>query len=324
MAEVGMGLSEELFDQSEETEEVEDESSGLPPDFEEVPEEEEPDADDEVGDSSEEEETAEDEEPEEEDAPKGSRAQRRIQDLVSSNKQLQQNLEQQQLQFQRQLASIQQQQKEQDSQYRKEQLELQKQQLEIERRRREREEESELTELEKFRRGIISEVKGSSPELKRELEEIKKQLEESKSAQQKAREEAERQRRVMHFSKQADAMLGDVVLKSVAGESRAKLDTRAKDVLMTYCAAYGVEPKDAAPQFKQFLDDYAHAVMQGRASSGKKAAKVAGAPASKMSPKAPKQKVSRAWPNAKQLRANNYDSVFDWVASGEPPLPPSE
>jgi len=324
MAEVGVGVSEDLVTEDEFVLE-DDGSTGLPAEFEEPETEEVASPDDEVGDSGEEEETAEEPAPEEVAAPKEvPRAQKRIQDLVATNKELQQNLERQQQYFQQQLAQVQQQQQEQQQRYQQEQLELQRQQLELARQRQEREDETNLTELEKFRRGIISEVKKSDPELKSELESIKKQLQESQEAQKKAQEEAERQRRVMHFSRQADAMLGDVVLKGIESTVKSKLDVRAKDVLMTYCAAYGIEPKDAAPQFKQFLDDYAQAKMQGRANSGKKTPKVAGAPASKMSPTMPNQKVSRKWPNEKQLRAANYDSAFDWVADGEPPLPPAE
>ena len=253
---------------------------------------------------------------------KGTRADKRIQTLVSERKQLEEQLQQRDQYYQQHLAHLQQEitaQKAGDSKAVQEQLELQRQQLELMRLRGETEAKSELTPMEEYRLNLVKEsVEKAGNKISPEIMELKQKLESMEAERQKEVETAQRQQRYNYYNQQTKVARNDVLLKGFSPERAQQLSEPMDEMLLAFCGAFQLEPGVAAPQFKKYLDLYVQGSLESRAKGGgQKIRKGRAVPKSAPSGKR-SAKQGNKFPKPDALRKAGFDSALDWIAAGEP------
>ena len=253
---------------------------------------------------------------------KGSRADKRIQNLVKERKQLEQQLHQRDQYYQQHLARMQQEiaaQKAGDSKAMQEQLELQRKQLEYLQMQRETESRDELTPMEEYRLNIIKEAsEKAGNKFSPEVEALRQELEGLKSAREEEAAKVERQQRYNYYNQQTKAARDGLLLKGFAPDRAKQLAEPMDEMLLAFCGAFGIEPNKAAPQFKKYLDLYVQGSLENRArGGGQKIRKGRAVPKSAPSGKRSAKRGSK-FPKPDALRKAGFDSALDWVAAGEP------
>jgi|TARA_Y100000310_G_scaffold182154_1_gene182214 hypothetical protein len=253
---------------------------------------------------------------------KGSRADKRIQNLVKERKQLEQQLHQRDQYYQQHLAAMQQQiaaQRDGDSQAMQEQLALQRQQLELMQSRGETAAKGELSPMEEYRLNIIKEAtEKAGTKFSPEVEALKQKLDAMEAQRQQEIENAQRQQRYNHYNQQTQVARDGLLLKGFAPDRAKQLAEPMDEMLLAFCGAFGVEPNVAAPQFKKYLDLYVQGSLESRArGGGQKIRKGRAVPKSAPSGKR-SARQGNAFPKPDVLRKAGFDSALDWIAAGEP------
>jgi len=265
---------------------------------------------------------SEPEEPEEEKS--SSRAQKRIQNLSSRNKELEQGLQQQQEYFQRQMQALQYQMQQnaarpQEDNALAQQLALQQQQLQMLQQQKQSEEYSNLSPLEQLKIDILkeSESKASSA-IDSQLSELRKQLENEKSTRLQSQQEAQRKARYEYYNQQTSAATKEQILGSFKQEDASQLREDAEEMVLAMAGAFGIEPSEAAVRLKGYMDKYMRASMSARSSTkGQKVRKSRSIP--KPASGGRRQvKGGLRMPSLPEIKKAGYDNHIDWIAAGEP------
>ena len=255
--------------------------------------------------------------------PKKTRADKRIQGLVSEKKKLQAQMAERDANYQRQLQGVQQQlmhQKQADSEAVRQQLELQRQQLALMQQQRATETESNLSPMEQYRRQIIQEAgETARGAFSPEVAALRDEINSMKAQRQQEAEEATRRQRYDQYNRQTTEVRDNMLLKGFAPDRAKQLAEPMDEMLLAFCTAFGVEPQSAGPQFKRYLDTYVQGVLETRASSGRKMRKGQAVPQAAPGGKRA-VRGSGKWPAPDSLRKAGFDSALDWVAAGEPPI----
>ena len=261
---------------------------------------------------------------EEVEAPaKKTRADKRIQGLISEKKKLQAQMAERDASYQRQLQGVQHQlmaQKQADSDAMRQQLELQRQQLALMQQQKRAEAESNLSPMEQYRRQIIQEAgETARGAVSPEVAALRDEITAMKQQRQQEAEEATRRQRYDQYNRQTTAVRDGMLLKGFAPDRAKQLAEPMDEMLLAFCTAFGVEPEAAGPQFKRYLDTYVQGVLETRASSGQKMRKGQAVPRAAPGGKRA-VRGSGKWPAPDSLRKAGFDSALDWVAAGEPPI----
>jgi len=104
-------------------------------------------------------------------------------------------------------------------------------------------------------------------------------------------------------------------------KSIADLAPQMQEMILTYSAAYGVKPDEAARQIKKTFDNYHTAKLQQGTTTGPLASKnkaLAPTPNPITKTVAGRRDVPQA--SRAELRANGYDNYFQWSMKGYPQL----
>jgi len=261
------------------------------------------------------------------DAKPTSKAQQRIRQLANTNKELrdqfgtvQKQLSEQQQAFQYQMWQMQQQQAAQMEQWKHEAQRAAQEVAKL----RERDDDKNLSELQKWERDILRTADKRTEEkvqgISRVAEERIRRIEAQYQAQQEA---VEKERRFSYYSNETKKVRDNLL---TGFEEPANLSRETDEMLLAYCGAFGLEPSQAAPYFKKYLDRYHQAKLRADAKQRGVQVKKAAALPKAGRPRAPGAAPNRPgytrskFPAPELLRKNNYDNYVDWVAAGEPPL----
>ena len=258
---------------------------------------------------------------EEAEAQKGSRAQRRIQQLAARAKELEQTIAQRDVQYQQYIYGLQQQQQSQEQKLSQERLEIERQRLEAEQQRIKREEEAGLSDLEKWRRSVVNDAKSEVEQAAAaRVQTLEHRLQELENQRQAEIQRWEAKQRTDFFQHKAEEEGTKAVLSGLLPEDRNKLTQDTGNLVMVWAAANGVDPSVAAPAFNQFLDRLVTAKIKATATQAKKAVKTN--PPSMMQGKnmTPMEKQASAIPSLEDIKAAGYESFFHWVEQGEKPI----
>lgn len=267
--------------------------------------------------------TPEEQVEEEAEPQKGSRAQKRIQQLSARAKELEQTIAQRDAQYQQYIQSLQQQHHQQEQQLAQERLEIERRRLETEQQRIRREEEAGLSDLEKWRRSVVNDAKSEVEKAAASrVEQLEKRLQDMESQRKAEIERFEAKQRTDYFQKKAEEEGTRTVLSGLLPEDRNKLVQDTGNLVMVWAAANGVDPSVAAPAFNQFLDRLVAAKIKSTGSSAKKSVKV-NPPSALVGGKATpaERAASSSIPSMEDILAAGYSSFFHWVEQGEKPIP---
>ena len=79
----------------------------------------------------------------------------------------------------------------------------------------------------------------------------------------------EKQRRFSHYNDLTKKARQEILLNEVDPKAAEPLSEEAEETLLAYAAAYGLEPNQAAPRLKKFLDGYAPAYINAKSAAAK-------------------------------------------------------
>jgi hypothetical protein len=249
-------------------------------------------------------------------------AQTRIRNLVKERNDLRQQAAAREAEMQRQVYAMQQQQaqlaQQQQAALQEQNAKLEKQ-LELLTSRKEIEEEQNLSPMDQYERKILRQAKQQAAvEAEQKVAALQQQVQAQEQQRQKAIAEQQRRQRYVYYSNQAAQARNEALLNQMEQNTAQALAQETDEMLLAYSAAYGLEPKDAAPRFRRYLDKYAQAAIKRQsAAAGARVRQSRQVPASAPTGRVATQQTN-AWPSLQDLRAAGFDSHPDWIAAGEP------
>lgn len=256
----------------------------------------------------------------------GTRAQRRIQALAREKKELQERVAQTNALYERQLqASLAQAKLESERELaavKSQQAVLQKQ-LEMLTSHRE-EDTSNLSPMEIYKRQILKEAEARTKnslkgEFDEQLDAVKKQLAEERQYREAFKQEADRRELFQKYNKLTEKAREEILFKDAEPDFKRAWGSAADELVLTYAAAFGLEPEEAAPQLKKFLDAYSHMDIARRTkTSGAKLKQSRQIPNTAGAGR--RQAGGTPMPTLSALRKAGFSNHIQWMRAGEPAL----
>lgn len=247
-------------------------------------------------------------------------AEDRIRQLIQQRNDARDELQKQQLAYQQEMARAQYASQQQQAQFQQQQLELQRQQLAALQRSKAVDEDASLDPAERARRKFLSELKEQTrAELLPELQVVKQQLAQERQAREKAQQESERRQRYDYFSKQGEQVLGRV-MQGYDPEDVKTLKGELEETLFSYAAAFGKEPYEVEPQFRQLINKLVKAETKKVARGGQAVARSQATPMT-TKPMASNVAPAKKAPSLDQLYRAGFENHIRWRAAGSPDLP---
>ena len=256
----------------------------------------------------------------------GTRAQRRIQALAKEKRELQERMTQTNALYERQLqASLAQAKLESErqlSELKSQQAVLQKQ-LEMLSSSKE-EDTSNLSPMEIYKRQILKEADARAKtsmksELDGELNAVKQQLAEERQYREAFTKEQDQKQLFRKYNDLTTKAREEVLFTGAEPEFKRVWGGAADEMVLTYAAAFGIEPSAAAPRLKKFLDAYSQMDIARRTkNSGAKLKQTRQIPQSAGAGRRPASGIPM--PSVETLRKAGYSNHVQWMRAGEPAL----
>ena len=203
--------------------------------------------------------------------PKG--AQKRIKQLVDQRNEMRTQLAQTQAAFQAQMSQMQAQlaqAQEQSTNYARQQNGLLQKQLDMLSRKATDEQLDKMSPLERHDHELKMRVSSDlETKIHEALAPLKGQLDAERRARAQAEQQMEKQRRFSHYNDLTKKARQEILLNEVDPKAAEPLSEEAEETLLAYAAAYGLEPNQAAPRLKKFLDGYARAYINAKSAAAK-------------------------------------------------------
>lgn len=275
---------------------------------------EDPDEDDDEGDE---------EEPEEDEPkPKGSRAQKRIQQLAARSKELEQQLSQVTQQSQLQFQSVLQQQeaKHQAQMDQMQQLiEVRSREAELMQAKQSREEDQNLSEVDRFAAKIERETMAKAESLfDSKLEALQSKMDEQEAAHAERQQKMENQRVFERVSQRTEAARNSTFFKGFNQESiTPEVGQAVDDTIMALAAARNI-PIEEAASFLSQLTDIVGQKRQATKKAAKSKPKVKPAKAGLPSSARQAAKGGEKAPSLQEIKEMGFNNHLRWAEAGSP------
>lgn len=247
-----------------------------------------------------------------------SRAQQRIQQIIAER-----NEERKQREvLQSQLIAAQTEQNRLNAEFQKRQLDMEQRRFEMAQARDRAEAEANLSDVDRARAKFLADAaKTAREELRKEMEPELKALrehqEQDKQARAQAQAQADTAQRLQYFQSRAEQALTSEIMKGYAPEDVSSLKDEMEEMLYSFAGAFGADPVDIAPKFKQFISKVVKAenkkVSRTAATTiAKSQGTVAPLPAGRTS------NGTQALPTMAQLKKAGFDNYVQWRGRGAP------
>lgn len=277
----------------------------------------------------------------EEQTVQGSRAQKRIQSLSAEKKRLTEQLSGTQQQFQmvlQQQQQLMQQQLQMSEQKYAQQMQLLQSQLQAQaaeynklKSALDRTEEEGLSDLEKYERKLLAQAEArAEAKLKAQLEPLTKELESEKQKRNRLAEDFKRKAEIVRIRKEAAAARAEALYQGFDETTVADKTDAGDALVLTWSAAFGEAPAEAAKHLRAYLDWYADTRAKVRSKAKATPQTTSKPQVGKKLPASPAgsvesvavQRSTTGLPVADRdaLRANGYLNYFEWQKAGFPPL----
>lgn len=245
-------------------------------------------------------------------------AQKRIKELVQQRNEVREQMSAMQAQYQQQMQQVQaqmQQQANAQQQALAQQNELLQRQLQMAEAKRQAEVEESLTPMEQLKRDIQRETLAQAQQgWQSQYQQLQGQFEAQQQAQQEAQVQAEKQARYQYYDNQSREVLKTQIFEGYEDTETKDIEAPMQEMLLSYCAAFGLEPKDAAPRFKKLLDAHVNAKLKARSAvSGKKVA--ASRKVTKSAQPGRKPAGGTAKPSWAELKEQGFEDYLEWQAA---------
>lgn len=251
--------------------------------------------------------------------------QKRVQGLIQREKQARDEIARVTQYYAQQMQDMQQQIQARETTERNELLMLQRRQLEMAERRTAEDAERALPEHERARLKFVREIESKAEQaalskLSPKVQELEDKLAARERAEQERAAQDERAKMYQNWNSQAQNALQKTLLAGFDPKDAQELAPELEEMLFAYAGAFGLEPMQAAPYFKSFLQRTFKAEAK-RVSKGAGAKVAAGKAATQPLPSGRAGGGTKGLPTLAELRVDGrYENHVQYFRAGSPAL----